>query len=419
MESKRRRVPRGGERNASEPGCQSGCSVRRFFPFRGLEQRVGAGLSLTLAEPRAAGLSCTDSALGLNLTAGWRRLRSECGGLGRKEEETSEGTTDARRQHLPARVSLSRGPESPSSKPRTRGCRGARAPRRRCCRGRAEGDGATAGICTRSGWLAGETARRKVRYPSRLQCRAVRTRCFLRVLPWPLICLSPGAAPRIANCPKLHQFSGRQPVVPLTFFFIPEPAGVMSTAALITLVRRGGTQVRSRALLSGRLLQDGRWGVTPTCPGSTSEPRCSRFDPDGSGRPATWDNFGFWDNRIDEPILLPPSIKYGKPIPKVSLANVGGASQIGKRKENEDRFDFAQLTDQILYFAVYDGHGGPAAADFCHTHMEQCILDLLPKEQDLETVLTLAFLEIDKAFARHAHLSADASAPFALLEPFL
>lgn len=181
----------------------------------------------------------------------------------------------------------------------------------------------------------------------------------------------------------------------------------MSTAALITLVRRGGTQVRSRALLSGRLLQDGRWGVTPTCPGSTSEPRCSRFDPDGSGRPATWDNFGFWDNRIDEPILLPPSIKYGKPIPKVSLANVGGASQIGKRKENEDRFDFAQLTDQILYFAVYDGHGGPAAADFCHTHMEQCILDLLPKEQDLETVLTLAFLEIDKAFARHAHLSAD------------
>uniref|UniRef100_A0A8D0XYZ7 PPM-type phosphatase domain-containing protein n=1 Tax=Sus scrofa TaxID=9823 RepID=A0A8D0XYZ7_PIG len=183
----------------------------------------------------------------------------------------------------------------------------------------------------------------------------------------------------------------------------------MSTAALITLVRRGGTQVRSRALLSGRLLQDGRWGVTPTCPGSTSEPRCSRFDPDGSGRPATWDNFGFWDNRIDEPILLPPSIKYGKPIPKVSLANVGGASQIGKRKENEDRFDFAQLTDQILYFAVYDGHGGPAAADFCHTHMEQCILDLLPKEQDLETVLTLAFLEIDKAFARHAHLSADAT----------
>lgn len=33
--------------------------------------------------------------------------------------------------------------------------------------------------------------------------------------------------------------------------------------------------------------------------------------------------------------------------------------------------------------------------------------DLLPKEKNLETVLTLAFLEIDKAFAKHAHLSAD------------
>ncbi|KAL0595911.1 Protein phosphatase 1K, mitochondrial [Plecturocebus cupreus] len=180
----------------------------------------------------------------------------------------------------------------------------------------------------------------------------------------------------------------------------------MSTAALITLVRSGGNQVRRRVLLSSRLLQDDR-RVTPTCNSSTSEPRCSRFDSDGSGRPATWDNFGIWDNRIDEPILLPPSIKYGKPIPKISLENVGCASQIGKRKENEDRFDFAQLTDEVLYFAVYDGHGGPAAADFCHTHMEKCITDLLPKEKNLETVLTLAFLEIDKAFSSHARLSAD------------
>nr|4DA1_A Chain A, Protein phosphatase 1K, mitochondrial [Homo sapiens] len=99
----------------------------------------------------------------------------------------------------------------------------------------------------------------------------------------------------------------------------------------------------------------------------------------------------------------------GKPIPKISLENVGCASQIGKRKENEDRFDFAQLTDEVLYFAVYDGHGGPAAADFCHTHMEKCIMDLLPKEKNLETLLTLAFLEIDKAFSSHARLSADAT----------
>lgn len=146
----------------------------------------------------------------------------------------------------------------------------------------------------------------------------------------------------------------------------------MSTATLINLVRNGGCQVRRRVVLTSRLLQDEKRPAAASY-SSTSNRRASRFDSDGSGRPTTWDTFGIWDNRIDEPILLPPSIKYGKPIPKVSLANVGSASHIGKRKENEDRFGFAQLTENILYFAVYDGHGGAAAADFCHKSMEKCI----------------------------------------------
>lgn len=99
----------------------------------------------------------------------------------------------------------------------------------------------------------------------------------------------------------------------------------------------------------------------------------TRFDADSSGRPTTWDSFGIWDNRIDEPILLPQSIRYGKPIPKVSLSKVGCASLIGGRKENEDRFQVSQMTDRTLYFAVFDGHGGPEAADFCEKHMEKFI----------------------------------------------
>ncbi|CAI5784681.1 protein phosphatase 1K, mitochondrial [Podarcis lilfordi] len=182
---------------------------------------------------------------------------------------------------------------------------------------------------------------------------------------------------------------------------------VMSTA-LINLVRNGGHQVRRRALLTSRLLQDDKRAAA-ICPSSTSVRRTSRFDLDGSGRPATWDSFGIWDNRIDEPILLPPSIKYGKPIPKVSLSKVGCASHIGKRKENEDRFDYAQLTDEVLYFAVYDGHGGVAVADFCHKHMQGFIQGFLTEEQNMELVLMKAFLEIDKAYARHAQLSADAT----------
>ncbi|XP_044046779.1 protein phosphatase 1K, mitochondrial isoform X1 [Siniperca chuatsi] len=131
----------------------------------------------------------------------------------------------------------------------------------------------------------------------------------------------------------------------------------------------------------------------------------TRFDPDSSGRPTTWDSFGIWDNRIDEPILLPPSIRYGKPIPKVSLSRVGCASLIGQRKENEDRFQVSQMTDNILYFAVFDGHGGPEAADFCEKYMEKFIKDLVAEESNLELVLTKAFLEVDKALVKHLHFS--------------
>ncbi|XP_041641090.1 protein phosphatase 1K, mitochondrial isoform X2 [Cheilinus undulatus] len=136
----------------------------------------------------------------------------------------------------------------------------------------------------------------------------------------------------------------------------------------------------------------------------------TRFDADSSGRPTTWDSFGIWDNRIDEPILLPSSIRYGKLIPKVSLSKVGCASLIGQRKENEDRFQVSQITDSILYFAVFDGHGGPEAADFCEKYMEKFIMDLLPEESNLELLLTRAFLEVDKAFAKHLHFTPNAPA---------
>nr|XP_006630016.1 PREDICTED: protein phosphatase 1K, mitochondrial isoform X1 [Lepisosteus oculatus] len=181
----------------------------------------------------------------------------------------------------------------------------------------------------------------------------------------------------------------------------------MSVGALINLLRPGGLQVRRRALLTtSRRLQEDRHHFHCVSPARLSN---SRFDPDGSGRPTTWDAFGIWDNRIDEPILMPSSIKYGKPIPKVSVSKVGCASQIGKRRENEDRFQVSQMTENVLYFAVYDGHGGPVAADFCNKFMEKYIQDLVAEEENLEVVLAKAFLEIDKALARHVHLSADAS----------
>lgn len=57
-------------------------------------------------------------------------------------------------------------------------------------------------------------------------------------------------------------------------------------------------------------------GWRPRGHSSTSEPRWSRFDSDGSGRPATWDNFGIWDNRLEEPPCCPPALSMASQFPK-------------------------------------------------------------------------------------------------------
>ncbi|XP_035494035.1 protein phosphatase 1K, mitochondrial [Scophthalmus maximus] len=188
----------------------------------------------------------------------------------------------------------------------------------------------------------------------------------------------------------------------------------MSAACLARLARCSGPYAGRNGLFHSALVQHSlqqdshlRFTVFRRQLNSPSEQRHSntRFDADSSGRPTTWDSFGIWDNRIDEPILLPPSIRYGKPIPKVSLSKVGCTSLIGQRKENEDRFQVSQMNDNILYFAVFDGHGGPEAADFCEKYMEKFIKDLLVEESNLELVISKAFLEVDKALMKHLHFS--------------
>lgn len=59
---------------------------------------------------------------------------------------------------------------------------------------------------------------------------------------------------------------------------------------------------------------------------------------DRRNEPENFDTLGTWDNRIDLPLLLQASIKHGKPIPKISVENVGSASVIGRRTTNEDRY---------------------------------------------------------------------------------
>ncbi|XP_062301273.1 protein phosphatase 1K, mitochondrial isoform X2 [Scomber scombrus] len=202
----------------------------------------------------------------------------------------------------------------------------------------------------------------------------------------------------------------------------------MSSTVLLNLLRCGRSTINRQTFLTVRSSPE-----TLTASGQVGEALCGvvavrqasggvhRYD-SGSVRPVTWDSFGIWDDRIEEPILLPSSIKYGKPIPKVSLSRVGSASVLGLRKQNEDRLRVSRINDNLLYFAVFDGHGGPHAADYCYTFMEKFIRDALEEEDDLEKVLKKAFLNADKALFQHlsyfnnpSFLTAGTTATVALL----
>nr|XP_019967082.1 PREDICTED: protein phosphatase 1K, mitochondrial-like isoform X1 [Paralichthys olivaceus] len=189
------------------------------------------------------------------------------------------------------------------------------------------------------------------------------------------------------------------------FLSFPSAVEDMSSTVLLNLLRcarcTGRTFLQSSAQTSPASGQVG--GALLGVVGVRRASGSVCLNVDDRGRPVTWDSFGIWDNRIEEPVLLPSSIRYGKPIPQVSLSRVGSASVLGLRKQNEDRLRVARIHDNLLYFAVFDGHGGPHAADYCYTFMEKFIRDALEDEDDLEKVLKKAFLDADSAL--HTHLS--------------
>ncbi|XP_035531427.1 protein phosphatase 1K, mitochondrial-like [Morone saxatilis] len=95
----------------------------------------------------------------------------------------------------------------------------------------------------------------------------------------------------------------------------------MSSTVLLNLLRCGRSTIARQTFLATRSSPEtstasgqALFGVVGVRQASGS----ARFDSDGSGQPVTWDSFGIWDNRIEEPVLLPSSIRYGKPIPQVT-----------------------------------------------------------------------------------------------------
>ncbi|CAL8241290.1 unnamed protein product [Merluccius merluccius] len=192
----------------------------------------------------------------------------------------------------------------------------------------------------------------------------------------------------------------------------------MSRSALLKVVSCGRsalshqTQMRARPLLESPPTPDQVSLLLPQV--------CVRWASYAARLGVDWDSLGIWDRRQEDPLLLPSSV--GTPSTQVSLSRVGSASVLGCRKQNEDRLRVGRLQDNLLYLAVFDGHGGVHAADYCHAHLDTHLREALEEEEDLEKVLTHAFLNLDKALHRHlchygntSHLTAGTTATVAML----
>ena len=123
-----------------------------------------------------------------------------------------------------------------------------------------------------------------------------------------------------------------------------------------------------------------------------------------------WDTFGTWDsNRVHFPLSEQDSIRRGIPIPVLKIKDVGIHSDRGRRNYQEDRYTVGELPN-LLYLAIFDGHGGYDAAEFCANHFSKYFLHQMSKQSkkdtsredlDLEVVLTDTLLDLDSSFSKH------------------
>ncbi|KAK3609154.1 hypothetical protein CHS0354_002133 [Potamilus streckersoni] len=159
--------------------------------------------------------------------------------------------------------------------------------------------------------------------------------------------------------------------------------------------------------------------ILPQAPGTANEMCTVRYrpvklstvsyssvlsDPENKGshqKGVNFDTLGSWNNRLDMPILVDKSIEKGKLIPRIPLEDVGTASLIGRRKINEDRWIVKQLTPDILYFGIFDGHGGPDVVDYACQHMEDHLCFELTQTDNLSKVLYRSFVNLNNVIARH------------------
>jgi len=167
----------------------------------------------------------------------------------------------------------------------------------------------------------------------------------------------------------------------------------MANVPALKILSTYAFHLRQRAYVAARLA-------------ACSVPRCAvsyLSDPANTGKRArgvNFDTLGSWNNRLELAINVEESIRRGRLIPVISLADVGVASLDGRRHENEDRTIAVELAPNLLMFGIFDGHGGPEAVDYIIEHLPEHVKNLLNENSDLTAVLQQAYLDMNDGFTK-------------------
>ncbi|XP_051151205.1 probable protein phosphatase 2C 22 isoform X2 [Andrographis paniculata] len=101
----------------------------------------------------------------------------------------------------------------------------------------------------------------------------------------------------------------------------------------------------------------------------------------------------------------------------IPLLRSGAWADIGSRSRMEDAYvcvdnlmrDYGSniRNDSCAFYAIFDGHGGKHAADFACNHLPRFIVEDEGFPDEIERVMSTAFLQTDTAFAEACSLDAD------------
>lgn len=86
---------------------------------------------------------------------------------------------------------------------------------------------------------------------------------------------------------------------------------------------------------------------------------------------------------------------------RIDLNNVKYQSFKGFKEMNEDRFKVTELSPEVVFLGVFDGHGGSFVVDFVQRYLDMYVKRFLDNGRcSLTTALRRGFIDCDMALAR-------------------